>query len=73
MTADLLRCRSNGNSTAVIAWFLIEIIKDPSLFEAVREEIVTTYVTDPRTRARSIDSQKLVSLPLLQSIYVESL
>lgn len=73
MLADALRCRSNGNSTPVTAWFLIEIIKDPSLFEAVREEVMTAYVTDPRTGARSIDPQKLVSLPLLQSIYVESL
>lgn len=54
-------------------WMIIEIVKDPSLFQAIREEVVTAYVTDPKTGTRTLDTQKLVTLPLLQSVFVETL
>lgn len=52
----------------------MEIIKDPTLLEAVREELKSVVSKDPRTgQLRLIDSQKLVALPLLQSIWTETL
>lgn len=54
-------------------WGVIELARDPDLFQAVREEVLKAYVTDPTTGKRTIDAQKLLELPLLQSIYVETL
>lgn len=49
----------------------MEVIKDKELFNAVREEALLSFETDPETGARKVDAQKLISGPLLQSIYVE--
>jgi len=54
-------------------WMIVEIAKDPSLFQTVREEVATTYVTDPENGSRTFDIQKLVTLPLLQSVFTETL
>ncbi|VBB84294.1 Putative Cytochrome P450 E-class, group IV [Podospora comata] len=62
---------TNANSIPVTAWCLMEVIEDKSLLEAVREEVNTVLETDPDTGARTINMQKLLALPLLQSIYVE--
>lgn len=51
----------------------MEIIKDSSLLQAVREEIETAVITDNETGKRTIDPQKIVTLPLLQSIFTETL
>lgn len=51
----------------------MEIVKDTSLLQAVRDEVSTALITDPRTGERTLDSQKLVALPLLQSIFTETL
>ncbi|KAJ5462939.1 hypothetical protein N7475_007883, partial [Penicillium sp. IBT 31633x] len=61
----------NGNTVPVTAWAMIELIKDRTLFEAVRTEAMGAYTTDPTTGARRIDAQKLINLPLLQSLYIE--
>ncbi|KAK0634297.1 cytochrome P450 [Bombardia bombarda] len=61
----------NGNTVPITTWALITITRDPVLLQAVREEAESTYVVDPATGVRRIDPQKLVSLPLLQSIYIE--
>ncbi|KAI0144819.1 putative cytochrome P450 [Pestalotiopsis sp. NC0098] len=64
----------NSNSIPTTMWMLMEIIKDPTLLEAVREELRSVVSKDPRTGQFSqIDSQKLVALPLLQSIWTETL
>ncbi len=52
---------------------MIEIAKDPSLFQAVREEVKSAYKIDPATQQPVIDAQTLVSLPILQSVYAEIL
>lgn len=52
---------------------LMEIVKDTSLLQAVRDEVSTALITDPRTGERTLDSQKFVALPLLQSIFTETL
>ncbi|EXF77052.1 hypothetical protein CFIO01_01699 [Colletotrichum fioriniae PJ7] len=54
-------------------WAVMEVIKDRSLFQAVREEVDSVSVTDPKTGKPTFDVAKLVTLPLLQSIYVETL
>ena len=51
----------------------MELAKDPSLFQAVKEEVSTAYVTDPHTKSQTLDLQKLANLPLLTSIYTETL
>lgn len=51
----------------------MEIIKDPSLLQDVRDEVAEVIHTDPETGGVSIDQQKLVALPLLQSIFTETL
>ncbi len=52
---------------------MIELAKDPGLFQAVREEFQSAYRVDPATQERFIDTQALLALPLLQSIYSESM
>lgn len=51
----------------------MDIIKDPSLLEAIREEVATVTTTDPETGKPVFDHQKLVVLSLLQSIWTETL
>ncbi|KAJ2903942.1 25-hydroxycholesterol 7-alpha-hydroxylase [Zalerion maritima] len=54
-------------------WCVMEVAKDPALFRAVRDEVMTAYVTDPATSKCALDLQAVLSLPVLQSIYTESL
>jgi hypothetical protein len=51
----------------------MEAIKDPSLFAELRREALQAFNIDPSTGQRTIDAQKLAALPLLQSVYVETL
>ncbi|KAM3426276.1 hypothetical protein NHJ13734_009550 [Beauveria thailandica] len=61
----------NGNTVPVTCWALIELIKDPKLFASVSKEALLSLETDSETGQRGFNAQKLVSGPLLQSIYVE--
>ena len=54
-------------------WMIVELAKDSALLEAVREEVATTYVIDLETGKRTFDIQKLAILPLLQSVFTETL
>jgi cytochrome P450 len=54
-------------------WVILEITRDPSLLQAIREEVAASYVTDSETGIRTIDIEKLVVQPLLQSIFTEAL
>ncbi|KAH8820156.1 putative cytochrome P450 [Xylogone sp. PMI_703] len=63
----------NSNSIPTTIWMIIEVVKDPSLFQAIREEVSTAYTTDASTNVRTLDFQKLTTLPLLQSVYTEVL
>lgn len=51
----------------------MEIIKQPSFLQAVRDEVATVMQSDPETGGLRIDHQKLVALPLLQFIFTETL
>ncbi|GKT94837.1 cytochrome P450 family protein [Colletotrichum tofieldiae] len=61
----------NANTIPVTTWALMEALQDPKLFEAVREEALQTMTRDPTTGERCFDTAKLVSMPLMQSIYIE--
>jgi cytochrome P450 len=52
---------------------LMELNKDPQLLSAVRAEVADAFVTDPLTGARTLDTQKVAALPLLQSLFTEIL
>lgn len=66
-----LQNRLNANCIPVTGWALIEIIKDKSLFQAIRAEASTAL--DPSSKERKLDTKKLRELPLLQSVYTETL
>lgn len=51
----------------------MELNKDAELLNAVREEVASAFVTDSTTGARTLDTQKVVALPLLQSLFTEIL
>src|SRR5690242_14388209 len=71
-----------SNTLPSVAWAMMEIIRDPLLFAAVREEVLQAFSSSPKSSGEGGDAQpeppmldvkKLVSLPLLQSIYAEVL
>ena len=64
--------RVNTNTIPIVGWALIEIIRDPSLFQEIRSEALTAC--DIRENGtRKINMDRLVDLPLLQSTYAEIL
>ncbi|KAI1073514.1 cytochrome P450 [Whalleya microplaca] len=63
----------NSNSIPTATWMLMEIIKDESLFQAVREEIATSLLTHSEFDVCKLDMNKLVALPLLRSVFIETL
>lgn len=54
-------------------WMLIEIARDKSLQQAIREEVATAHIADAKSDGVTLDSSKLVKLPLLQSVFTETL
>jgi cytochrome P450 len=54
-------------------WMVLELARDPALLKAVQEEVATTETTDPNTKERTFDIQKLATLPLLQAVFTETL
>ena len=64
---------ANANSIPVTTWCVMEIARDKGLLEAIREEVSAAWETDPETGERMVNAQTLVSLPLLQSVYIEGL
>ncbi|KAI8262806.1 Cholesterol 7-alpha-monooxygenase [Colletotrichum sp. SAR11_239] len=63
----------NVNSIPQTAWVVMELAKNPSLWRAVKEEVQGAIVPDPVTSKPAIDVTKLLALPLLQSVYAETL
>ncbi|KAK3390639.1 cytochrome P450 [Podospora didyma] len=63
----------NANTVPIATWCIMELAKDPATFHAIRDEVSTTWVTDTATDKRIIDAQKLLALPLLQSVYSETM
>ncbi|KAI1139192.1 cytochrome P450 [Hypoxylon sp. FL0543] len=64
----------NSNTLPIATWILMELIKDPPLFQRVRQEVEQAFIVDERTGQRRIDNvEKLLSMPLVQSVYTEAL
>ncbi|KAM7189587.1 Cytochrome P450 [Rhypophila sp. PSN 637] len=66
----------HANTVPICSRILMELIRDPSLWQAVREEVLRTETTtngDDRDTKASFDHKKLANLPLLTSIYTEAL
>lgn len=53
----------------MVMWMLIELIRDTDLLREIREEVSQVY----NSKEGSMDVQKLISLPLLQSVFSEVL
>lgn len=64
---------TNANSVPMCTWAMMEIVADPALHRAVRDECVAASTVNPVTKERTFDPQKLLSMPLLQSLYIETL
>jgi hypothetical protein len=52
---------------------MMHAIQDPVLFQALRKEALSVYEDDPLTGERHVNTQKLINLPLMQSVYVEAM
>jgi len=64
---------SNTNTVPTAIWAVMEAMRDPELFAALRAEVLTTYSPDSVTGAPVLDVQKMLTLPLLQSVFTETL
>ena len=64
---------TNANSVPISMWMMMSLIADPELYRAVRDECLAASTADPVTGERKFDMQKLISMPLLQSVYIETL
>ncbi|KXH49257.1 hypothetical protein CSIM01_13125 [Colletotrichum simmondsii] len=61
----------NANTIPITTWAMIELLRDQELFQAVRSEALETLNVDLVTGKRSFNVSKLISMPLMQSIYTE--
>ncbi|EWC46381.1 hypothetical protein DRE_04324 [Drechslerella stenobrocha 248] len=60
----------NGNTLAVVSWTLINILRDPQLLAKLQKEVETAISVTPKL---TIDWPALMKLPLLTSVYQESI
>ncbi|KAI0398718.1 cytochrome P450 [Xylaria palmicola] len=60
----------NSNSIPTVTWMLMELSRDALLLQAVRKEIETVH---DGGGSRRINMQRLMTLPLLQSVFTETL
>jgi len=65
--------RLNANSIPIAAWALFELIQDRDLWELVQNEAESVFEINPATGQRVLNVQKMLVLPLLQSVYTEIL
>ncbi|KAM7211808.1 cholesterol 7-alpha-monooxygenase 4 [Rhypophila decipiens] len=62
----------NASTVPITGWLVMELIKDPYLFRVIRAEAETAYVAT-ESGERILDVQKVLTLPILQSLYTEGL
>jgi cytochrome P450 len=62
-----------SNTVPIVMWIIIEVIRDPALLQALREEVATAYTTDSTTGENELDIGKVSALPLLHSVLTEVL
>ncbi|KAI8622888.1 cytochrome P450 [Xylariaceae sp. FL1651] len=63
----------HGNTVPITTWILMELIKDPSLMHNARVEALQAFEFDDAKGKHALNPRKLISQPLLQSIYTETL
>ncbi|OTA55082.1 cytochrome P450 [Hypoxylon sp. EC38] len=64
----------NGNTLPIATWILMELIQDPPLFRRVRQEVEQAFTIDKQTGQHQLENaEKLLSMPLIQSVYTEAL
>lgn len=51
----------------------MELVQDQEALQAVREELKAAFTTDAEIKSMCFDPQKVVALPILQSVYTETL
>jgi cytochrome P450 len=72
--AKLTRNRSNANSVEAAVWFVIEVLRDPELFERIKSEAAESQIPPGNDATVSMfDSDKLCSMPVSQAVYAEVL
>ena len=54
-------------------WMLMELIRDPPLLQVVRAEMMQAFKVDDRTGQYRLNAQTLLSMPITQSVYTETL
>ena len=64
--------RATTNVVPSAMWMTLEIFKDPTLLSRVRSELNTAFDLPPLISA-TFPIRTLITLPLLQSIYAETL
>ncbi|RYP42015.1 hypothetical protein DL768_010408 [Monosporascus sp. mg162] len=63
----------NSNSIPIAIWTLVYLVRDPALYQEVRQEVHEAETTDPSTGQRTIDVGKLMVAPVLQAVFSETL
>lgn len=63
----------NTNAVPAVGWFIIEFCRDAGLLSRARAEIEAARMPFPKPGKPEFDVGKLCSLPLLQSVYAETL
>ncbi|KAH9906271.1 putative cytochrome P450 [Xylariomycetidae sp. FL2044] len=61
------------NTVPITTWALMEAVKDPQLLADLRAEVQGAVEVDPDTGERTLNAKKLLTLPLFQSVYAETL
>ncbi|KAI1630814.1 cytochrome P450 [Biscogniauxia mediterranea] len=60
----------HANTIPICTWIMIELFRDHNLFRAIKEEVSRADIAD---EAGNLNHEKVASLPLLQSVYTETL
>ncbi|KAH7322480.1 cytochrome P450 [Stachybotrys elegans] len=63
----------HSSSVPLTSWAIMEAIQDPFLFQSLREEALSCMSKDPTTGEMRFDQDKLIKMPLMESIYIECL
>ncbi|KAK6823004.1 Cytochrome P450 [Apiospora arundinis] len=63
----------NSNAIPMVSWMLIEILSDPQLLFRVQQEILGCTPATQDISSASLDVQRVLTLPLLNSCYAECL
>ncbi|KAI1746710.1 cytochrome P450 [Xylaria castorea] len=62
----------HSNTIPICTWIMMELLQDADLLRAIKLEVSQALVHN-KNSSEKIDLQKLLSMPLLQSVYVEAL